>query len=332
MEFYEMTDKDFLCEEVPRPSMTFQNLIDNININQSGKRILEVGSREVTGLSGWKKAFYNAKYIGFDYYPGANVDVVGDVHNLSSYFEGEEKFDLIFSAACFEHFAMPWLASVEIAKLLKVGGHLLIATHFSYSSHERPWHFFQFSDMALKVLFSEALGFECIEQGTGLEHPIVGRFSSYEDENYRYKPVTGLYAGSVYMGKKVRDVPDFEWSKLNLRDIIGDTKYPEPESLEKTKIKNLEGKILMLNDELKAQQTAFLDQQKAQRKAIDIQEQDIEKLRTYNETEQESLRAEIKNISAEKQSLYDDFVNSASWKVTRPFRAIMQSLRGSSQK
>jgi hypothetical protein len=34
-----------------------------------------------------------------------------------------------------------------------VGGVLFVETHFSFSSHERPWHFFQFSDMALRVLF-----------------------------------------------------------------------------------------------------------------------------------------------------------------------------------
>ena len=58
---------------------------------------------------------------------------------------------------------MPWLVAAEIAKLLKIGGIVFVETHFSFSSHERPWHFFQFSDMALRALFSPALGFECIE-------------------------------------------------------------------------------------------------------------------------------------------------------------------------
>jgi hypothetical protein len=70
---------------------------------------------------------------------------------------------------------MPWIVATEIAKLLKVGGVVFVETHFSFSSHERPWHFFQFSDMALKTLFSSALGFECIE--AGMSNPLVGRFS-----------------------------------------------------------------------------------------------------------------------------------------------------------
>ena len=69
--------------------------------------------------------------------------------------------------ACFEHFAMPWLVAPEIASLLKVGGILFVETHFSYSSHERPWNFIQFSDMDLRILFSEALvSLEDVVSGT----------------------------------------------------------------------------------------------------------------------------------------------------------------------
>ena len=85
-------------------------------------RILEIGSREVTGPSDARRELRDAEYVGFDFYPGDNVDVVGDAHKLSSYFGGGEKFDIIFSHACFEHFAMPWVVATEIAKLLKVGG------------------------------------------------------------------------------------------------------------------------------------------------------------------------------------------------------------------
>lgn len=194
--------------------------------NKPGMRILEIGSREVTGESVARQEYSKAKYVGFDYYPGKNVDVVGDAHRLSTYFETEEKFDIVYSSACFEHFAMPWVVAIEIAKVLKVGGLVFIETHFSFSSHERPWHFFQFSDLALRVLFPEALGFECIE--AGMSNPIVGRFSSLADEYLRYKPVSGLYCHSEYLGKKTRDVEDFSWRKIDLTSVVGETKYPEP--------------------------------------------------------------------------------------------------------
>ncbi|MBC7955406.1 MAG: methyltransferase domain-containing protein [Cytophagales bacterium] len=193
--------------------------------NKEGMRILEIGSREVTGASDARKRFARAEYVGFDYYPGPNVDVVGDAHKLSEYFKGQ-KFDLIYTSACFEHFAMPWLVATEISKLLRVGGILFVETHFSFSSHERPWHFFQFSDMALRVLFSPALGIECIE--AGMSNPINGRFSSLADEYLRFRRVPALYCHSEFLGRKVREIEAFSWANVDLQQVVGETKYPEP--------------------------------------------------------------------------------------------------------
>lgn len=195
--------------------------------NHAGKKILEVGSREVTGVSHARQRFSKAHYVGFDYYPGPNVDVVGDAHKLSQYFN--EQFDVIYSSAVFEHFAMPWLAT-EIAKLLKVGGIVFVETHFSFSTHERPWHFFHYSDMALKTLFSPAMGFECIE--AGMSNPIVGRFSSLTDDYLKNRPVTGLYCHSEYLGRKTTDVPNFAWENVSLQEVVADTKYPLPRTID----------------------------------------------------------------------------------------------------
>jgi len=222
-------DDQFLAEDVSTPKLVshskWQEYLYNIG-NEKGKRILEIGSREVTGQSSAREKFAEAEYIGFDIYPGDNVDIVGDAHKLSSYFKENEKFDLIYTSACFEHFAMPWIVAEEISKMLKVGGIVFVETHFSYSSHERPWHFFQFSDEALKVLFSKALGFECIE--AGMSNPMVGRFSSLADDYLKNKPITGLYCHSEYLGKKVNDVEDFNWKTTELKKLLGDTRYPDP--------------------------------------------------------------------------------------------------------
>ncbi len=224
-------DNNFLAADVPMARKVshgkWQKHLYEIG-NKPGARVLEIGSREVTGASNARKGFAKADYTGFDYFPGDNVDVVGDAHRLSSYFKAGEQFDLIYSSACFEHFAMPWLVAIEISKLLRVGGHVFVETHFSFSSHERPWHFFQFSDMALKVLFSEALGFDCVE--AGMSNPIVGRFSSQADEYLRYRPVGGLYCHSEYLGTKIRDIAmnSFDWAQVDLSSVVGGTIYPKP--------------------------------------------------------------------------------------------------------
>jgi ubiquinone/menaquinone biosynthesis C-methylase UbiE len=222
-------DAKYLSDDVPMSNIVshknWQQYLYKVG-NKPGMRVLEIGSREVTGVSTARKEFSKAEYIGFDFYGGNNVDVVGDAHKLSTYFKGQEKFDLIYSSACFEHFAMPWIVSMEIAKLLKVGGLVFVETHFSFCSHERPWNFFQFSDMALRTLFSPALGFECIE--AGMSNPIVGRFSSFADDYLKNKGIKGLYCHSEFLGKKIREVADFDWTKLDITELVGETKYPAP--------------------------------------------------------------------------------------------------------
>jgi ubiquinone/menaquinone biosynthesis C-methylase UbiE len=227
--FASLFDKYFLVKDVPLAQSVSHSKWRNYlyaNFNKPGVRVLEVGSREVTGASFARSNFSNATYIGFDYYDGDNVDVVGDAHKLSSYFAGQEKFDLIYSSACFEHFAMPWVVATEIAKLLKVGGTVFVETHFSFSSHERPWHFFHYTDMALRTLFPPANGFECIE--VGFSNPLVGRFSSLADGYLKNQPVAGMYCHIDFLGKKVKDVDNFDWNTVDLEDVVGDTKYPEP--------------------------------------------------------------------------------------------------------
>lgn len=79
--------------------------------------------------------------------------------------------------------------------------------------------------MALKVLFSKQLGFECIE--AGMSNPIVGRFSSLADNHLKNKKIGGLYCHSSFLGRKIKDVENFEWSKLKLLDIKENTEYPK---------------------------------------------------------------------------------------------------------
>jgi len=195
------------------------------NFNKKGLRVLEIGSRNVTGAN-WRHKFSNAEYIGFDFYEGDNVDVVGDAHKLSSYFNQDIKFDLIFCSAVFEHLYMPWIAAVEIQKLLKIDGFVFVETHFSFSSHERPWNFFQFSEMGLRALFNDALGFKLID--FGLSNPMVGYFSNRSDNYLKFSPVTELYCHSEILCQKFSDVVDFSWESVDIDGIVGNSRYPKP--------------------------------------------------------------------------------------------------------
>ncbi len=218
-------DGRYVTEEVPAPRLIPHgrfNAYLSENFDKEGLRVLEVGSRSVTGRSTARERFKKSHYTGFDYYEGHNVDVVGDAHKLSQYFD--EPFDLVYSSACFEHFAMPWMVAMEIAKVLKVGGHVAIETHFSFSAHERPWNFFQFSDMGLKVLFNRQMGFECLD--AGMSSPMVARFSSHAIERLRFKRVKDLYGHSEYLGRKVAEPSSFDWRDYDVDQVTGGTVYP----------------------------------------------------------------------------------------------------------
>jgi SAM-dependent methyltransferase len=193
------------------------------NFNVSGLKVLEIGSRAVSSNSLWRKVIPRVDYVGFDIQPGINVDVIGDIHFLSDYFQ-RETFDLIISFAVFEHVALPWVAAEEITKVLKPGGSIALETHFSFSEHELPWHFFQFNSRGLEVLFSKELGYETID--LGMSSPIVGRFSQEAAPYLRGNLVRDLYCHSAIAAKKVSkvDLP-IDWRKIATR-LSTDSEYP----------------------------------------------------------------------------------------------------------
>ena len=205
------------------PHSKWQSYLSS-NFNKPDVRILEVGSRNVTGGAS-KKFFSNANYVGFDFYEGENVDVVGDAHKLSSYF-GDQRFDLVLSSAVFEHLHMPWIVAQEIQKLLKIGGYVFVETHFSYSTHERPWNFFQFSDMGLRALFNSGLGFDLID--SGMSNPINGVFSQEAAGYLKGKTIQDLYCHSEILCRKSRDVPEFDWGNIEMDEVVSNTRYPAP--------------------------------------------------------------------------------------------------------
>ncbi|KAF0114247.1 MAG: hypothetical protein FD150_1682 [Rhodobacteraceae bacterium] len=193
--------------------------------NKPGLRVFEIGSRVVTGAN-HRSRFSQADYVGFDFYSGENVDVVGDAHRLTEYFPKDAKFDLIFSSAVFEHLHMPWVVAEEITKLLRVGGHVFVETHFSYIAHERPWNFYQFSDMGLRALFNAGLGYDLID--SGLSNPIAGFFTEHADRYLRYRPITELYCHSEILCRKREEVSGFDWRSLAADSVVDGTRYPPP--------------------------------------------------------------------------------------------------------
>ncbi|MEM6587583.1 MAG: class I SAM-dependent methyltransferase [Pseudomonadota bacterium] len=193
--------------------------------NRPDVSVLEIGSRSVASDCSWKTYVPECDYTGFDVMQGRNVDVVGDAHRLSEYFQ-DKKFDFILSFAVFEHIALPWLVSEEISKLLKDGGITAHETTFSYSEHELPWHFFQFNNNTLENLFCPEMGFELID--SGLDNPIDGVFAHDADEYLAGTHVPDLYCHSAIIAKMNRASARETFSWVDVSDRISkSTMYPE---------------------------------------------------------------------------------------------------------
>lgn len=195
------------------------------HINRPGLEVLEIGSRLVVSRALWKDYLPDVNYTGFDFMDGPNVDVVGDAHKLAAHLPGRQ-FDFVLSCAVFEHLTCPWLVAEEIAKVLRIGGKAYIETHFSFSEHETPWHFFQFNSRGLEQLFHPRLGFKVLD--SGLSSPIIGRFARGSQGYLLDQPVNNLYCHAEIVVEKVAEPePGFSWRDV-AEDLLVSSSYPAP--------------------------------------------------------------------------------------------------------
>jgi len=152
----------FQRNEPPRESGRdpFGEFVERMRALPSAE-VLEIGSRAVSDLTMRHRFPSTVKHTGLDVHAGPNVDVVGDAHEMSSLIPSE-RFDGVFSISVFEHLLMPWVAVLEINKVLKVGGYVVVSTHPTWPPHELPWDFWRYQENAFWALFNKATGFEIV--------------------------------------------------------------------------------------------------------------------------------------------------------------------------
>lgn len=190
--------------------------IDLIKTNPDA-RILDIGGRNRSGLDRSEK-FPGMNYVVLDVLPGENVDVVCDAHEMSKAFE-TESFDFIVSYSVFEHLLMPWKVALEMNRLLKPGGQILVATHQTLGLHDAPWDFWRFSSDSWDALFNKRTGFRIVERVQDFEQfilPFIIRDGKKDAEK-----AAGFEASLVIAEKISRTT--IEWD-VSLSEII-DTSY-----------------------------------------------------------------------------------------------------------
>ena len=124
--------------------------------------ILELGTKRSDPSFPTHHKVWNetADWTFADVEDGIDVHVVVDAHEMLEF--GDDDFDAVVAVSVWEHLRRPWIAAEEVARVLKPGGIVYIATHQSFPIHGYPSDYFRFSDMALAGIFEDA-GLETLD-------------------------------------------------------------------------------------------------------------------------------------------------------------------------
>ncbi len=128
--------------------------------------IVALGTRGHNGdeTDAWRKQFRGRTVIAVDIHDGPGVDLVGDGHLLSTYFEPGSVAGFV-SDEVFEHVEAPWLIALEVQRILQVGGLALVSAPMTWPEHAAPNDFWRASPFGLRSLFGPRLGFTPIASG-----------------------------------------------------------------------------------------------------------------------------------------------------------------------
>lgn len=140
--------------------------------------------------------------IGLDIHAGHAVDVVGDAHRLSEIL-GDDRFAIVYSASLLEHLAKPWLAALQMARVLTVGGLAIHSAPWAWPTHAAPNDFWRMSEWGLRQLFGEELGFEVLDAGHFGSVSIIPD-PSWRDQ-FRSMPTLDTGSTSWIVARKIDD-------------------------------------------------------------------------------------------------------------------------------
>lgn len=102
---------------------------------------------------------HTSKYTTFDMVQGPNIDVVGDILNISF---DDNSFDTVISTQVLEHVRKPWVMVSEIARVLRPNGIAIVSAPFLVPYHADPHDYFRYTKEGMSSLFIEN-GFEILE-------------------------------------------------------------------------------------------------------------------------------------------------------------------------
>jgi len=217
---YSITIGELITARQDRYENIYSNFISEIKAKKNLK-ILDLGGRDRSKIDRSQTYGQNDVTV-LDIIDSENVDIVGDAHNLSEYFE-HNYFDVIVSSSVFEHLHSPWKVVLEMNKVLKKNGLVYISTHQSVGIHDQPWDYFRFSEYSWKSLFNESTGFKILDVSMTYPNYIISHL--FRAELLSAEKSAGFELSQVF-ASKVGD-SNLSW-EVETNDIIND-EYPDIE-------------------------------------------------------------------------------------------------------
>lgn len=121
-----------------------------------GDNVLEIGSR-LTNLQSWwiiNRDLAKGRWTGIDMQEGHGVDLVADIHDLPTDWNGQ--FSGVLCSEVLEHVARPWVALPKLKQVIRPGGWMVVTTLTSFPIHGFPDDYYRYTPSGLKLLLEDA--------------------------------------------------------------------------------------------------------------------------------------------------------------------------------
>jgi SAM-dependent methyltransferase len=138
------------------------NVLDQIEMMKQAQAILASTSLVLDAGAGegrYRTFLNHTRYVAVDFGAGdetwdyGSLDSMADLHRLPF---ADAKFDGVVCTQVLEHVRYPDRVVLELARVLKPGGHLFLSVPQGWHQHQKPHDYFRFTSFALEAMFRDA--------------------------------------------------------------------------------------------------------------------------------------------------------------------------------